>query len=190
MTLDEVTRYDRQIRAWGFETQRRLHNTRFLFIGITFTSLECMKNLVLAGASSVSCVLDPVALQSPEIQRHFDFLHTLNPHCPVTDLPEKFDFFDEFEVIGIFNNSIPPDQLLKDDTKVFLLNSGISSSLIFSSPNHIFHPDTTEITPTEQTIIGALISQMIVDYLPPLSKPISLQLQFDSITWSSSVISD
>jgi hypothetical protein len=120
----------------------------------------------------------------------FWFVFTfLNPHCPVTDLSEKFDLFDAFDVIGIFNNSIQSDLLLKHPTKVFVLNSGISASLLFSSPNPIFpHPKSSELTPIEQTIIGALISQMIVDYLPPLSSPISRSLHYDPHTWSSSII--
>ena len=53
MSLKNPDRYDRQIRAWGFETQKRLECCSFLFIGINEASIECTKNLILAGVMEI-----------------------------------------------------------------------------------------------------------------------------------------
>jgi hypothetical protein len=203
MTATEVARYDRQIRVWGFETQRRLHDIRFLFIGITQTSLECLKNLVLGGASSISCVLDSASLQIPTIQHGFDFLHTLNPHCTVTDLPENFffdransaltnrDHLNEFDVICLFNVSVAiANQFLAElSSKVVLFNTGVVADLVYDSPNHSFDRDTTSVPPIEQALVGALISQFVIDHLPPLKKAVAVRLRYDPNNWSSEIVS-
>ncbi|XP_044732419.1 SUMO-activating enzyme subunit 1 [Chrysoperla carnea] len=50
---DEATLYDRQIRLWGLEAQKRLKKTRLLVIGLQGLSGEAIKNIVLAGLESV-----------------------------------------------------------------------------------------------------------------------------------------
>jgi hypothetical protein len=198
MSIAEVDRYDRQIRAWGFETQRRLRNSRFLFIGINQTSLEAMKNLVLAGASFVSCVLDSPALEDPELKRGFAFLHTLNPLCEVVDLPDDFFFgsdasaltntekLGEFDVIYLFEVplSIAIAMSAQFDSKVLLSSYRIAADLIFRRPEHEFRVDSTSVSPTEQAAIGALLSQMVVEYLPPIDHPFGARLHYDHCNWT------
>lgn len=47
--------YDRQIRLWGADAQKRMSNARVLYINLTGVTCEIMKNLVLAGVAAVIC---------------------------------------------------------------------------------------------------------------------------------------
>ncbi|KAL7527121.1 hypothetical protein ACHAXR_001816 [Thalassiosira sp. AJA248-18] len=47
--------YDRQIRLWGADAQKRMSNARVLYINLTGVTCEIMKNLVLAGIAAVVC---------------------------------------------------------------------------------------------------------------------------------------
>ncbi|XP_068083309.1 SUMO-activating enzyme subunit 1 isoform X2 [Anabrus simplex] len=53
LTEDEAELYDRQIRLWGLESQKRLRNSRILLIGCRGFGAEICKNLVLAGVKSL-----------------------------------------------------------------------------------------------------------------------------------------
>ena len=44
--------YDRQIRLWGADAQRRIQASRVLFLGLGPANVELVKNLVLAGFSA------------------------------------------------------------------------------------------------------------------------------------------
>lgn len=45
----EAAVYDRQMRLWGVEAQKRLQNSRVLVSGLSALGSELVKNLVLAG---------------------------------------------------------------------------------------------------------------------------------------------
>ena len=47
--------YDRQIRLWGADAQRRIQASRVLFLGLGPANVELCKNLVLAGFSATIC---------------------------------------------------------------------------------------------------------------------------------------
>lgn len=57
LTEDEAELYDRQIRLWGLESQKRLHAAEVLLIGIKGLGAEVCKNLILAGIKSLT-ILD------------------------------------------------------------------------------------------------------------------------------------
>jgi ubiquitin-like 1-activating enzyme E1 A len=61
LSADEAKLYDRQIRLWGVEAQKRMKGARILICGFRSLSAEICKNLVLAGFSVVvqdsACVL-------------------------------------------------------------------------------------------------------------------------------------
>jgi ubiquitin-like 1-activating enzyme E1 A len=48
---DEAEVYDRQIRLWGVDAQRRIQGTKILVLGMLGVNVEVCKNLVLAGMS-------------------------------------------------------------------------------------------------------------------------------------------
>jgi ubiquitin-like 1-activating enzyme E1 A len=53
LSAEDEKLYDRQIRVWGFEGQRRLQDARILVSKLTGSSAEISKNLVLAGVASL-----------------------------------------------------------------------------------------------------------------------------------------
>ena len=59
-TPKESDVYDRQIRLWGAESQAKMQNSKVLYIHVTGTSAEVLKNLVLAGISATLCDQRPV----------------------------------------------------------------------------------------------------------------------------------
>ncbi|BBN14566.1 ubiquitin-like 1-activating enzyme E1 A [Marchantia polymorpha subsp. ruderalis] len=65
LTEQEAAVYDRQIRVWGVDAQRRLSKARVLVVGIYGVIAETCKNLVLAGVGSLTLMDDtPVTLDS------------------------------------------------------------------------------------------------------------------------------
>ncbi|UVC54209.1 e1 ubiquitin-activating enzyme [Theileria orientalis] len=49
LTTTDSLVYDRQIRLWGIEAQKKIMNSQVLFLGKNGIQEECMKNLLLAG---------------------------------------------------------------------------------------------------------------------------------------------
>lgn len=186
MDVSELNRYDRQIRAWGFETQRRLKACKLLFIGFNYTSMECIKNLCLAGA----CLIHVSDLQLDlSNDSSFAYLQNLNPLCPVCEM--KFESLDysQYDIIGLFDADNSLIETMKTMNSVVIISSGIISDLIFKKDDYIISQKTETCEPLKQTIIGGLISQMIVDNLPPHEQSIGLTLKFDQNTMSASVTS-
>ncbi|EPS69619.1 hypothetical protein M569_05146, partial [Genlisea aurea] len=54
LTEQETALYDRQIRVWGADAQRRLSKSRVLVSGLKGAVAEFCKNIVLAGVGSVT----------------------------------------------------------------------------------------------------------------------------------------
>lgn len=54
ITEDEAELYDRQIRLWGLDAQKRLRAARVLLIGGTGLGAEVAKNIVLAGIKALT----------------------------------------------------------------------------------------------------------------------------------------
>lgn len=181
MSSAQVNRYDRQIRAWGFETQRKLQETNALFIGLNHVSIECMKNLVLAGIGAVSIVTEET-IENPEIQ----VLVSLNPNTKVSVTTEPK--FDEFNLICVFNNNEYAEKVRTLGVEHVLV-FGVSAYLLHMCPDVPINNEEIKTNPLCETICGALISQMIVDNIPPLEKPTALQLNFSPESLSSSVSS-
>lgn len=64
ITEDEAALYDRQIRLWGLDAQKRLRAARVLLIGVGGLGAEVAKNIVLAGIRSLTLLDDQkVSLQ-------------------------------------------------------------------------------------------------------------------------------
>ncbi|XP_014213927.1 SUMO-activating enzyme subunit 1 [Copidosoma floridanum] len=54
LTEDEAALYDRQIRLWGLESQKRLRAASVLLAGLNGYHAEVAKNIILAGVKSVT----------------------------------------------------------------------------------------------------------------------------------------
>ncbi|KAI6062096.1 SUMO-activating enzyme subunit 1 [Aix galericulata] len=51
---EEAAQYDRQIRLWGLEAQKRLRASRVLLVGLKGLGAEVAKNLILAGVKALT----------------------------------------------------------------------------------------------------------------------------------------
>jgi len=70
LSAQEATQYDRQIRLWGLESQRRIRSSKILVIGATGISAELCKNIVLAGIHSLT-LLDDQAITEVDLTGQF-----------------------------------------------------------------------------------------------------------------------
>ncbi|KAM7134068.1 LOW QUALITY PROTEIN: SUMO-activating enzyme subunit 1 [Macrochelys suwanniensis] len=78
---EEAAQYDRQIRLWGLEAQRRLRASRVLLVGMKGLGAEVAKNLILAGVKGLT-MLDHQQVGALGLSR-LGFLGTQVPaDCP------------------------------------------------------------------------------------------------------------
>lgn len=63
-------KYDRQIRIWGTDGQRRLNDSKILCLGLTAAGTETLKNLVLPGFGFITIVTDE-KVQARDFGRNF-----------------------------------------------------------------------------------------------------------------------
>ena len=119
ISRDEIAQYDRQIRLWGLDAQKRLRQADVLILGVGGLGAEVVKNIVLAGVRSIT-LMDwrPVAdedllsqlLVTPEhlgdniAAASLARTQELNPNvivkAEVGRIEEKSpEFFDQFHVV-------------------------------------------------------------------------------------------
>ncbi|XP_060561529.1 SUMO-activating enzyme subunit 1-like [Ruditapes philippinarum] len=134
ITEDEAALYDRQIRLWGLDAQRRLRAARVLLIGVRGLGAEVAKNIVLAGVKSLT-LLDHTNVTEEDACSNFlvartdvgknraecsrDRTQLLNPMVDVTADPQDVDnkpddFYKNFDVICAL--CCKPTQLYKINT--------------------------------------------------------------------------
>jgi len=64
ITEDEAALYDRQIRLWGLDAQKRLRGSRVLVVGMSGLGAEVCKNIVLSGIKSLTMLDDSVVTEN------------------------------------------------------------------------------------------------------------------------------
>ncbi|CAL8091140.1 unnamed protein product [Orchesella dallaii] len=124
-TDDEAALYDRQIRLWGVDAQKRLNNSKILIIGMGGIGAEVAKNIILGGVKSVK-LMDDSAVSELDASAQFlvsrdavgqnraeaslQRAKLLNPMVEVSaesgkveDKPDEF--FTQFTVICVSNCS-------------------------------------------------------------------------------------
>eukprot|EP00250_Pteridium_aquilinum_P005709 c15763_g1_i1 orf=88-1104(+) len=122
LTEQEAAVYDRQIRVWGVEAQRRLSKARVLVIGMSNVLAELCKNIVLAGIGSLTLMVDTSSalivtsnflVPVDQVESDTDFMTTcveslkdFNPMVHVTveegSLEKKSgDFLDKFDIVVV-----------------------------------------------------------------------------------------
>ncbi|KAL1462865.1 hypothetical protein WDU94_014670 [Cyamophila willieti] len=134
LTEDEAELYDRQIRLWGVESQKRLRATKILLIGIEGVGAEIAKNIILSGVKSV-CLLDSGVVTKEDVNTaqflapHEDIgknrakssearAQNLNPNVEVTSNETKVDDLTEEFIHGfdvVIATGCNADQLIKID---------------------------------------------------------------------------
>lgn len=121
ITEDEAALYDRQIRLWGLDAQKRLRASRVLVAGVCGMGAEVTKNLVLSGVKSLT-LLDHRTVTEIEACANFLAPHDacgkniaeasreraqiLNPMVEVSadssNIEDKTDeFFTQFDVVCV-----------------------------------------------------------------------------------------
>jgi len=119
ITEAEAALYDRQIRLWGLDAQKRLRGSRILVIGMSGLGAEVCKNIVLAGIKSLT-MLDSTTVTTKDFTSNFLIprdqlgknraeaclarVQQLNPMVEVTpdsgELESKPDtYFTDYDVI-------------------------------------------------------------------------------------------
>uniref|UniRef100_A0A3Q4HDI9 SUMO1 activating enzyme subunit 1 n=1 Tax=Neolamprologus brichardi TaxID=32507 RepID=A0A3Q4HDI9_NEOBR len=119
---EEAAQYDRQIRLWGLDAQKRLRGSRVLLAGLGGLGAEVAKNLILAGVkgltlldheqvSEESCraqFLVPVTAQGQNrAKASLERAQNLNPMVKVHADPDRIedkpnDFFLQFDACFAF----------------------------------------------------------------------------------------
>ena len=125
LTAEETELYDRQIRAWGFEAQKRMRESKILVVGLDGAGSENLKNLVLAGLGTITILENRIVndaliethfyLQPKHLNMHFadvalSYFSEMNPNIKLskcTDDPfsKNNDYYKTFDVVIINNHS-------------------------------------------------------------------------------------
>lgn len=138
LTETENELYDRQIRLWGLESQKRLRTAKVLISGLSGIGAEVTKNIILSGVNSVKLNDDKIvteedfcsqflvprsALGSNRAEASIERAKALNPMVEISadtePLSKKdtayFEAFDVVVVIGANNEElIRIDQICRE----------------------------------------------------------------------------
>ncbi|XP_078517140.1 SUMO-activating enzyme subunit 1 [Lissotriton helveticus] len=130
---EEAAQYDRQIRLWGLEAQKRLRASQVLLVGMKGLGAEVAKNLILAGVKGLT-MLDHQQLTLEDTRAQFlipkgpldrnraeasqERAQNLNPMVDVkvdTDTIEskEEEFFTQFDAVCL--TCCPRDVMVKID---------------------------------------------------------------------------
>ena len=132
ITEEEAQLYDRQIRLWGLDAQKRLRAARILVVGMRGLGCEVVKNLVLAGVNSLT-MMDHENLTKEDGDSQFlaprdkigtnraeaslERVRALNPGVEIKvdkshlDTKDAKFFNDNFDLVVITN--YPKDSIVK-----------------------------------------------------------------------------
>ncbi|WAR19881.1 SAE1-like protein, partial [Mya arenaria] len=99
ITEDEAQLYDRQIRLWGLDAQRRLRASRVLLIGLRGLGAEVAKNIVLAGIKSITLLdhTQRAEMAQSRTQQLNPMVEVMADNENATDKPDSF--FTDFDVV-------------------------------------------------------------------------------------------
>jgi len=115
----EAQLYDRQIRLWGLDAQKRLRNAKLCLIGMRGLGCEVAKNLVLSGINSMKLVDSSVVTEEDatsqflaprdkigenRAEASLERLQQLNPMVDVTadksaTTEKDAEFFKQFDIV-------------------------------------------------------------------------------------------
>lgn len=133
LTEQEAELYDRQIRLWGLDSQKRLRAARILIAGLNGLGAEIAKNIILSGVKAVTLLDDQVVKESDfcsqflapqsslgknRAEASLDRAQHLNPMVELKADTDKLadkpdDYFKGFDVVCIIG--APTEQLVRID---------------------------------------------------------------------------
>lgn len=124
----EVTQYDRQIRLWGLDGQKRLRNSKICVIGLSSLGSEIVKNLTLAGVGEMVLMDDRKVDEKTLLMTSgtdfenraaasLDRVQELNPNVKVSVAPgftadKNLEFFNSFTLV-VIAVVLPKEELLR-----------------------------------------------------------------------------
>ncbi|XP_055556066.1 SUMO-activating enzyme subunit 1 [Falco cherrug] len=132
---EEAAQYDRQIRLWGLEAQKRLRASRVLLVGMKGLGAEVAKNLILAGVKGLT-MLDHQQVSAEDTRAQFlipagslgrnraeaslERAQNLNPMVDVKADAESVEskpeeFFTQFDAVRLPKPAAPRDVMVKVD---------------------------------------------------------------------------
>ncbi|CAG0901844.1 unnamed protein product [Darwinula stevensoni] len=131
ISADEQKLYDRQIRLWGLDAQKRLRSSRILLVGLGGLGAEVAKNVILTGVKSITLMDDVTLTQENSVatflapkdklgsnraEVSLERAQGLNPNVVVIADPGPLDkkpdsFFINFDVVCLTDCSI--EQILR-----------------------------------------------------------------------------
>ncbi|CAI9106768.1 OLC1v1005987C1 [Oldenlandia corymbosa var. corymbosa] len=135
LTEQETALYDRQIRVWGVDAQRRLSKSHVLVSGLNGTAVEFCKNIILAGVGSLTLnddrlvsdellsanflVDQNISSEKPLAELCCDSLKDFNPMVRVLvqkgDLSSfGVDFFEKFDAVVVSCCSLKAKKLINE----------------------------------------------------------------------------
>ncbi|XP_065052330.1 SUMO-activating enzyme subunit 1-like isoform X1 [Rhopilema esculentum] len=156
LTEEEVAVYDRQIRLWGVESQRRLRKSRILICGLSGLGNEVSKNIILAGVQHLT-VMDNTEVTKENRRELFlpsknsigqnkadavyPRLHEMNPmvdlHAYNEDISSKPEsFFENFDVVCLLDQR--KDVQLKVNEICHKKNIKFLSGCVFGHYGYMF----------------------------------------------------
>ncbi|KAK1305491.1 SUMO-activating enzyme subunit 1B-1 [Acorus calamus] len=135
LTAQETELYDRQIRVWGVNAQRRLSKSHILVSGMNGTIAEFCKNVVLAGVGSLTLVDDRVVAKGDVLANFLipldgngfggssltelccDSLRDFNPMVRVSVEKGEIsqfegEFFDKFDAVIISRSPLAAKKII------------------------------------------------------------------------------
>ncbi|KAG3234613.1 hypothetical protein PI124_g20334 [Phytophthora idaei] len=151
----EAAVYDRQMRLWGVEAQKRLQNSRVLVSGLTALGSELVKNLVLAGMGvtlhdSQAVTTTAVATQFflseedvgnnraeaslPRVQELNPLVQVSSEIKPLDELPDEF--FKQFTVVCLVGAELATE--LRLDARCRSLGTAFYSARSFGFDGIVF----------------------------------------------------
>ncbi|MBN3318424.1 SAE1 enzyme, partial [Atractosteus spatula] len=153
---EEAAQYDRQIRLWGLDAQKRLRASRVLLVGMRGLGAEVAKNLILAGVKGLTMLdheqvteessraqfLIPVGSEGQNrAQTSLERAQYLNPMVEVKADPESAeskpeDFFLQFDAVCL--TCCPRDLLVRVDQICTKNNVKFFSGDVFGYHGYMF----------------------------------------------------
>ncbi|XP_043454516.1 SUMO-activating enzyme subunit 1 isoform X3 [Prionailurus bengalensis] len=117
---EEAAQYDRQIRLWGLEAQKRLRASRVLLVGMKGLGAEIAKNLILAGVKGLT-MLDPEQVCLTCCSR--DVIVKVDQICHKNSI--KFFTGDVFGYHGYTFANLGEHEFVEEKTKVAKVSQGV-----------------------------------------------------------------
>ncbi|KAL6654964.1 hypothetical protein ACP70R_008429 [Stipagrostis hirtigluma subsp. patula] len=121
LTAQETALYDRQIRVWGVDAQKRLSKAHVLVCGMNGTTTEFCKNIVLAGVGSLSLMDDHIVTED-DLNANFlippdDSIYGGRPRAEGDPSLIDGEFLDKFDIVVVSRASLKTKLFINENCR-------------------------------------------------------------------------